>query len=89
MKHNDGFYESLLGSPGVKAVVMEAAGLVQAEMERSAPVDTGEYKRSFRTVTKRQKRVVALVESTDPDALYIESRTGTMARAVKAVGRRG
>ena len=89
MKHNDGFYTQLLSSRGVESAVVKAAKVVQAEMERTAPVDTGEFKSSFRTRTKRQKRVVAVVESTDPDALIIEARTGTMVRAVRAVGRRG
>ena len=89
MKHNQGFYDALLVSPQVEALVKRPAERVAAAARASAPVDTGAYRDSIRVETKRQKRVVALVVADSEHALGVESRTGNLARALRSVGRGG
>lgn len=87
MKFNDSFFDDLLGSPQVEALVVSSAKKVAAAARSSAPVDSGEYRDSIKVTTKRQKRVVALVVADDPKAMIIEARTGNLARSLKAAKR--
>ena len=87
MKHNDSFYDELLVSQGVEDLAVDAAELVADTARETAPVDTGAYKDSIVVTTKRQERVVALVQATDEKSMVIESRTGNLARAVRRNGR--
>ena len=89
MKHNQSFYDELLVSPAVEALVMEPTKRVAGIAQSTAPVDSGDYKAGIVTRTKRQKRVVGVVQATDPKSMIIEAQTGNLARAVRAVGGRG
>lgn len=89
MKHNQSFYDELLVSPAVEALVMEPTKRVAASAQATAPVDSGDYKRGIVARAKRQKRVVGLVQATDPKSMIIESKTGNLARALRSAGRSG
>lgn len=87
MKFTPGYFEALLTSPGVESVVMESTNRIAAIARSTAPVDTGDYKRGIKATKKRQKRVVGLVQATDPKSMGVEAATGNLARAVRG-GRR-
>lgn len=87
MQHNQSFYDELLVSPAVEALVMEPTKRIASAAQASAPVDEGDYKRGIVARSKRQKRVVGLVQATDPKSMLIEARTGNLARALRAKGR--
>lgn len=89
MKFEDSYFGQLLVSPAVEALVKAPAERVATVARANAPVDTGAYRNSIRTTTKRQKRVVALVQATDPKAMLIEARTGNLVRALRAAARGG
>lgn len=79
--------DELARGAGITGAVVEAAERIAAQVRADAPVDSGDYKASIQVTVKQQRRSVALVESTDPKALIIESKTGVMARAAKKVAR--
>lgn len=87
MKFNQKFFDDLLVSAPVEKLVTDAANKVAAVAQSTAPVDSGDYKRGIKVSKKRQKRVVGLVQATDPKSMIIEARHGTLARAVRSVGR--
>lgn len=87
MKFNDSFFDDLLGSAQVEALVVASGKKVAAVARASAPVDSGAYRDSIKVTTKRQKRVVAVVSADDEKAMIIEARTGNLARALKAAKR--
>lgn len=88
MQFNEEFFQELSRSPGVEALVLQVAEEVAADIRATAPVDTGAYKKGFQVRLKRQKRSVALVVGTDPKTLLIESKTGTMVRALQRAKKR-
>lgn len=79
--------DALARGPGITAAVVAAAERIADQVRSGAPVKDGDYKASIRVSVKQQRRSVALVESTDPKALVIESKTGVMARAAKKSAR--
>lgn len=83
----DNEYFSRLGhSPKVTALIVSVAERVAAAARASAPVDTGEYRNSITvSVKSAARRNVALVTAEDPKAMFIESETGNLARALGAV----
>lgn len=87
MEFNAGFFEALSKSPEVTALCVAKAEQIMAAAQASAPVDSGDYKGAFRVRVKYQRRAVAVVENTDPKAMIIESKTGNLARAVRAARR--
>ncbi|HEY8589610.1 MAG TPA: HK97 gp10 family phage protein [Naasia sp.] len=89
MKFNNAFFEELGSSPAVEALVVDAANRVAARAKADAPVDTGEYvgKIKVQVHRRRKLRTVALVVATDDKSMIIESRHGTLARALQAVKR--
>ncbi|UOE45474.1 HK97 gp10 family phage protein [Agromyces larvae] len=88
MEFNNAFFEQLGRSTGVRGVVDAAAERVAATARANAPVDTGQYRNSIRTTGKMQRRYVGLVVAGDDKAMVIESRTGNLARALRANARR-
>ncbi len=89
MQFNNAFFEQLSRSPGVQAVTIAAANRVAATARQRAPVDSGSYRRGIVVRKKFQRRVVALVEGTDPKTMLIESKTGNLVRALQANKRSG
>ena len=85
VEFNPKFFETVLRGPKVEALVDAAAGQVLATAKATAPVDTGEYRDSIHiehhdAAYRRTTRVVA----DDDKTMLIESKTGNLARAVKA-----
>jgi len=89
MKYNQSFFDQLLVSPQVEALVMEPTKRVAAAAQASAPVDEGDYKRGIVARSKRQKRVVGIVQATDEKSMLIEARTGNLVRALRSTARGG
>lgn len=85
---NDAFFEQLGRSPAVVAKCVAKANQVAAAARASAPVDSGDYKNNIRVeVQSRGRRNAAVVVASDWKSLLVESKTGNLARALKAVGR--
>lgn len=84
MQFNNAFFEQLSRSPAVQAVTVEAANRVAQTARERAPVDTEAYRKGIGVRKKFQRRVVALVEGTDPKTMLIESKTGNLVRALQA-----
>jgi hypothetical protein len=89
VKFNNSFFEELGQSAGVTALVVDAAERVAAAARSSAPVESGDYQKGITVEVKQQQRSVALVVGTDPKTLLIESRTGNLARALRAAKKSG
>lgn len=87
MRHNGNFYDELLVSPAVEALVMVPTKAIAAQARATAPVASREYQNGIRATSKKQKRVVGIVESSDEKTMIIEARTGNMVRALRSVGR--
>lgn len=85
---DDAAMDELARGPGITGAVVDAAERIADQVRADAGVDTGDYKASISVTVKQQRRSVALVQSTDPKALVIESQTGVMARAAKKSARR-
>lgn len=89
VKFNNQFFEDLSVSEPVTELVVEAANRVADIARSTAERDTGAYANSIGVSVKHQKRSVALVTASDPKSLIIESKTGNLARALKAAHKRG
>lgn len=87
MQFNKAFFDELLVSAPVAKLVDDGAQKVANVARATAPVDSGDYKRGIRVGSKRQKRVVGLVQATDEKSMIIEARTGNLVRALRSVGR--
>lgn len=82
------FFDTVMRSPGVKAVQLEAGQKALARARATAPIDSGDYKKGLGLKwVKRGYRDALIVEGTDPKTLLIEAKTGNLARALKSVGR--
>ena len=88
VKFNDKFFEELQVSAEVEALVVEAAEGVAEIARATAPVDTEDYRNGISVTTKHQRRVVALVVSSDWKTFLIESKTGNLVRALRAYNRK-
>lgn len=88
VEFNDAFFEQLGRSPAVVAQCVAKANQVASTARASAPVDTEDYKKGIRVeVQSRGRRDAAVVVASDWKSLLVESKTGNLARALKAVGR--
>lgn len=88
VEFNDAFFEQLGRSPAVVAQCVAKANKVAATARTTAPVDTEDYKNGIRVeVQSRGRRDVAVVVASDWKSMLVESKTGNLARALKAVGR--
>ena len=83
---NEGFFEEILRSAQVEGLCMAKAQQAAAIARANAPVDTGSYLDGI-TVESRDSahRRSFRVVGHDPKTLLIESKTGNLARALKAV----
>jgi len=89
VRYNNGFFEDLANSAPVVGLCVEAANRVADAAKSTGPKDTLDYVNSIHVevVPHRQIRSVALVVADDPKSMLIESKTGNLARAVKAAAR--
>lgn len=81
---NNSYFEQLGRSAGVIAIVDSCTEKVAATARATAPSDTGDYRDGISTAGKYQRRYVGLVIASDPKSMLVESRTGNLARAVRA-----
>lgn len=85
VEFNPRFFETILRQPKVEAAVDQAAERALAVAKATAPVDTGEYRDGLHIEhhDSRYRRAARVVGS-DEKTMLIESRTGNLARALKA-----
>ncbi|WP_336653079.1 MULTISPECIES: HK97 gp10 family phage protein [unclassified Leucobacter] len=87
MEFQNGYFEGLLRSAPVRAVVDEATERVAAKARSAAPEDGGDYKNKITTGGKMQERYVGVVTANARHSMKVEARTGNLARAVRSSGR--
>lgn len=85
VEFNPRFFETAMRQPAVEALTDAAAGRALAKARASAPVDTAEYVNGLHIEhhDSRYRRTSRVVGS-DGKTLLIESKTGNLARALKA-----
>lgn len=85
VEFNAAFFDGLMKSAGVEELTKQPAERVLSRAKATAPVDTGSY-RDHLHIERRESRyrVVFRVVGSDPKTLLIESKTGNLARALKA-----
>lgn len=84
VKFNNQFFDDLSRSAGVIQLVDEATEAIAKTARSTAPVDEGDYRDGIETSGKLQRRYVGLVIGTDKKTMLIESKTGNLARALRA-----
>lgn len=85
---NEAFFRQILRSAPVEALVDAAAERALNTAQATAPEDTGDYKAGLRIEHKDASyRRVARVVGADEKTMLIESKTGNLARALKAAKR--
>jgi hypothetical protein len=85
VEFNERFFETVLRQPKVEQLTDAAGERALAAMKAAAPVDTAEYKDGLHIEHREARfRRVTRVVGSDPKTLLIESRTGNMARGLKA-----
>lgn len=84
VQFNEGFFESILRTSRVEALVDGVGNRTLDIAQATAPVDTEEYRDGLHIEhhESRYRRTTRVVGS-DPKTLLIESKTGTLARALK------
>lgn len=84
MRFNEGFFESILRTSPVEALVDGIGNRTLGIAQANAPVDTEEYRDGLHIEhhESRYRRTTRVVGS-DEKTLLIESKTGTLARALK------
>lgn len=86
MQFNENYFNELGTSPPVEAVVVGTAEQVASVARNTAPVFTGEYKNNIEVRKRRTgHRVVAEVVATSDHSMLVESTTGNLSRALRAV----
>jgi len=82
---NQRWFDTILRSAPVEAVVDQTAGRTQAHAKAHAPVDTADYRDGIRIEHRESRyRRVTRVVGTDEKTMIIEAKTGNLARALKA-----
>lgn len=90
MKFNDNFIPELAVSPRVTGIVADAAEAAADNARSNAPVDSGEYRSSIRVeITRTAYRVVGKVIADCDHGMLVESKYGTLKRALNSVVGRG
>ena len=82
---NNVYFDEIMKSAGVEKLSKAAAERAASAARSAAPVDTGSYRNQIE-VTSRESRFrrVYRVVGRDSKTLLIESKTGNLARALKA-----
>jgi len=85
MKWNESFFDELGHSAPVVDQLEQVGEKVAGNARNFARVDTGDYRNNI-TVTKRSAahREVVVVTADVPHAAVVESRDGTLAKALRA-----
>ena len=84
IKFNDAFFDQILNSAGVRALTRGAAE--KALGVAKAPVDTGAYRDGLQVeAVQRAHRTTFMVVGHDAKTMLVESKTGNLRKALKAV----
>ena len=85
MEFNPNFFETVLRQPKVEALTDAAGNRALSAAKSSAPVDSADYQRGLHLEhhESRYRRTTRVVGS-DEKTMLIESKTGNLARALKA-----
>lgn len=85
IQFNEKYFEAVLRQPKVEALVDAAADRALARAKASAPVDSGDYRDGLHIEHHESRyRRAARVVGSDEKTMLLESRTGNLARALKA-----
>ena len=88
IRFNQPVMDRILESPQVVEATRQVAERGLAAILASAPEDTGAYKRGFRVEARKSRfRTVWRIVGHDSKTLLIESRRGTIVRAMKGLRR--
>ena len=88
IKFNDAFFDQILNSAGVRALTRGAAEKALGVAKANAPVDTGAYRDGLQVeAVQRAHRTTFMVVGTDAKTMLVESKTGNLRKALKAVKR--
>ena len=86
IKFNDAFFDQILNSAGVRALTRGAAEKALGVAKANAPVDTGAYRDGLQVeAVQRAHRTTFMVVGTDAKTMLVESKTGNLRKALKAV----
>lgn len=84
VEFNEHFFDEALNSAGVRAAIDLAAERAASEARATAPVKTGAYRDSIHVEHEQAAhRQVALVIADADYALFVEARTGNLAKAMR------
>lgn len=87
MEFNDASFDHILNSDGVRTLCAQKANAALAVAKARAPISTGAYRDGLAVETiSHAHRTTYMVAGHDPKTMLVESRTGNLARALKAVG---
>lgn len=85
---NQSFFDNVLRSPAVERIVDDVAARTLTNAQSGAWVDTGAYKDGFHIEHHESAyRRVAQVVGSDEKTMLLESKSGNLARALKAAKR--
>ncbi|MGV8852832.1 MAG: HK97 gp10 family phage protein [Rhodoglobus sp.] len=88
MRFNNNFIPTLANSPEVENLVRNKADEVATTARTTAPVETGDYRDSIRvTIEHTPFRVLAKVVAESKHSMLVESKHGTLARALRTIDR--
>ena len=83
---NPAFFDAMLKSAGVQALTRGAAEKALGVARANAPVDTGAYRAGLEVKTvQHAHRTTYQVVGTDPKTMLVESKTGNLVKALRAV----
>lgn len=86
VEFNEKYFEQIMKSAGVQAACKAKAEAALKIAQDNAPYDTGDYHDRLKVKkVSHQHRDTYLVVGEDAKTLLIESKTGNLARALKAV----
>lgn len=85
---NESFFDAIMHSAGVESLCRQKAEAVLQQAKATAPVDTGDYRDGIEIkVVHHAHRDTYQVVGTDAKTMLIESKRGTLARALKKAGK--
>lgn len=85
---NESFFDAILHSAGVESLCRQKSEAVLKHAKATAPVDTGAYRDGIEIkVVHHAHRDTYQVVGTDAKTMLVESKTGTLARALKKAGK--
>ncbi|MEK0217248.1 HK97 gp10 family phage protein [Bifidobacterium mongoliense] len=85
---NESFFDAIMHSAGVESLCRQKAEAVLQEAKATAPVETGAYRDGIEIkVVHHAHRDTYQVVGTDAKTMLVESKRGTLARALKKAGK--